>query len=76
MVTVERGTLSPIVVAALAAASGQLPEGERILRGLAREIVEDKGSFALKGDEQSYAMYDLRFQCRRLLRGLSSWLVA
>lgn len=61
LVTVERGTLSPIVVSALAAASGQLPEGERILRALARRIVEDKGSFALHGDEQSYAMYDLIF---------------
>lgn len=61
MVTVERGTLSPIVVRAVAAASGKLPGSARILRALARQIVEDKGSFALHGDEQSYAMYDLIF---------------
>lgn len=61
MVTVERGTLSPIVVSGLAAAASQLPDGERILRALARQVVEDKGSFALDGDGQSYAMYDLIF---------------
>lgn len=61
LVTVERGTLSPIVVSGLAAAAGQLPDGERILRSLARQVVEDKGRFALDGDGQSYAMYDLIF---------------
>lgn len=61
IVTVERGTLSPIVVRALAAGASQLPEGERILRALARQIVEDKGFFALHGDGRSYAMYDLIF---------------
>lgn len=61
VVTVERGTLSPIVTKALAAAAGRIPDGERILRSLARQVVEDKGSFALDGDGQSYAMYDLIF---------------
>jgi hypothetical protein len=59
--TVERGTLSPIVVRALTAVGDRLPEGERILRALARQIVDEKGFFALHGDERSHLMYGLMF---------------
>lgn len=59
--TVERGTLSPIVVRALAAVGDSLPNGERILRALARQIVDEKGFFALHDDERSHLMYGLMF---------------
>jgi hypothetical protein len=59
--TVERGTLSPIVVRALAAVGDRLPDGERILRALARKIVDEKGFFALHADERSHLMYGLMF---------------
>ncbi|WP_027533444.1 SMI1/KNR4 family protein [Bradyrhizobium sp. WSM3983] len=59
--TVERGTLSPIVVRALAAVGDRLPNGERILRALARQIVDEKGFFALHDDERSHLMYGLMF---------------
>jgi hypothetical protein len=59
--TVERGTLSPIVVRALAAVGDRLPDGERILRALGRQIVDQKGFFALHADERSHLMYGLMF---------------
>jgi len=59
--TVERGTLSPIVVRALAAVGDRLLNGERILRALARQIVDQKGFFALHDDERSHLMYGLMF---------------
>jgi hypothetical protein len=59
--TVERGTLSPIVVRALAAVGNRLPDGERILRALGRQIVDQKGFFALHADERSHLMYGLMF---------------
>jgi hypothetical protein len=58
---VERGTLSPIVVQALAAVRDRLPDGERILRVLGRQIVDQKGFFALHDDERSQLMYGLMF---------------
>jgi hypothetical protein len=59
--TVERGTLSPIVVRALAAVGDRLPNGEQILRALARQIVDEKGFFALHADERSHLIYGLMF---------------
>jgi hypothetical protein len=59
--TVERGTLSPIVVRALAAVGDRLPDGERILRTLGRQIVDQKGFFALHADERSHLIYGLMF---------------
>jgi hypothetical protein len=59
--TVERGTLSPIVVRALAAVGDRLPDGEQILRTLGRQIVDQKGFFALHADERSHLMYGLMF---------------
>jgi SMI1-KNR4 cell-wall len=59
--TVERGTLSPIVVRALAAVGDRLPDGERILRALGRQIVDEKGFFALHADERSHLIYGLMF---------------
>lgn len=59
--TVEQGTLSPIVVRALVAVSDRLPDGERILRALGRQIVDQKGFFALHADERSHLMYGLIF---------------
>lgn len=61
LVTVDRGTLSPIVQRALAAAAAELPEGERALRALARRITEAKGFFAVHADDDSHRMYDLMF---------------
>ncbi|PSO19477.1 hypothetical protein [Bradyrhizobium sp. MOS003] len=58
---VERGTLSPIVVRALATVGDRLPNGERIIRALARQIVDEKGFFALHDDERSHLMYGLMF---------------
>jgi hypothetical protein len=59
--TVEQGTLSPIVVRALATVGDRLPDGERILRALARQVVDEKGFFALHSDERSHLMYGLMF---------------
>ena len=61
LVTVDRGTLSPIVQRALQASAALLPDGERHLRALARRITEEKGFFALHADANSHAMYDLMF---------------
>jgi hypothetical protein len=71
--TVERGTLSPIVVRALAAARDRLPDGERMLRTLGRQIVDEKGFFALHADERSYLMYDLMFWLYSHLRTAGSF---
>jgi len=59
--TVERGTLSPIVLRALATVGDRLPNGERVLRALARQIVDEKGFFAFHDDERSHLMYALMF---------------
>jgi hypothetical protein len=59
--TVEQGTLSPIVVQALAAVGDRLPDGERMLRVLGRQIVDQKGFFALHADERSHLIYGLMF---------------
>lgn len=61
LVTVDRGTLSPIVQRALDASAVELPEGERALRALARRITEAKGFFAVHADDDSHRMYDLMF---------------
>jgi hypothetical protein len=49
------------VVRALAAVRDRLPDGERILRALCRQIVDQKGFFALHVDERSHLMYGLMF---------------
>jgi hypothetical protein len=61
LVTVDRGTLSPIVRRALDASATVLPHGERHLRALARKITEEKGFFALYADADSHRMYDWMF---------------
>ncbi|MCA1537295.1 SMI1/KNR4 family protein [Bradyrhizobium sp. NBAIM03] len=71
--TVERGTLSPIVVRALAAVGDRLPHGERMLRTLARQIVDEKGFFALHDDERSHLMYGLMFWLYSSLRTARSF---
>ncbi|MBR0955018.1 SMI1/KNR4 family protein [Bradyrhizobium canariense] len=71
--TVERGTLSPIVVQALAAVGDHLPDGEQLLRALARQIVDEKGFFALHDDERSHLMYGLMFWLYSSLRTARSF---
>lgn len=71
--TVESGTLSPIVLRALDAAGARLPDGERVLRTLARQIVDEKGHFSLHADERSHLMYDLMFWLYSQLRTASSF---
>ena len=70
--TVESGTLSPIVLRALDAAGVRLPHGERMLRTLARQIVDEKGHFSLHADERSHLMYGLMFWLYSQLRTASS----
>jgi hypothetical protein len=71
--TVERGTLSPIVQRALDAAGARLPDGERMPRTLARQIVNEKGYFSLHDDERSHLMYGLMFWLYSQLRTASSF---
>jgi len=71
--TVESGTLSPIVLRALEAAGARLPDGEPMLRTLARQIVDEKGHFSLHADERSHLMYDLMFWLYSQLRTASSF---
>jgi hypothetical protein len=71
--TVESGTLSPIVLRALAAASARLPDGELMLRTLARQIVDEKGHFSLHADERSHLMYGLMFWLYSQLRTVNSF---
>lgn len=61
LATVQRGTLSPILRRALAAAATELPDGERQIRRLAERIVRAKGYFALHADADSQLMYDAMF---------------
>jgi hypothetical protein len=65
---VEHGTFSPIVQRALKAAGGRLPDGEKILRTLARQIVDEEGHFSLYADERSQLMYGLMFWLYTQLR--------
>lgn len=71
--TVESGTLSPIVLRALDAPGARLPDGEHVLRTLARQIVDEKGHFSLHADERSHLMYDLMFWLYSQLRTASSF---
>src|SRR5437899_2776617 len=71
--TVESGTLSPIVLRALDAAGARLPDGEHMLRTLARQIVDEKGDFSLYADERSHLMYGLMFWLYSQLRTASSF---
>lgn len=70
---VEHGTLSPIVQRALKAAGPRLPDGERVLRILARQIVDEKGHFSLHADERSHLMYGLMFWLYSQLRTANSF---
>jgi SMI1-KNR4 cell-wall len=72
IIKVEHGALSPIVLRALAAAGDRLPDGERTLRRLGRQIVDEKGYFSLHGDERSYLMYDAMFWLYSHLRAAGS----
>jgi hypothetical protein len=71
--TVESGTPSPIVLRALDAAGARLPDGERMPRTLARQIVDEKGYFSLHDDERSHLMYGLMFWLNSQLRTASSF---
>ncbi|MFG6476948.1 SMI1/KNR4 family protein [Microbacterium sp. P06] len=55
--TVETGSLSPIVVRALAASS-DLPFGEHAIRRLGRELVNEHGFFTVRGDRSSRMLLD------------------
>lgn len=61
LVTVQRGTLSPILRRALDALDTLLPAGESLIRGIGVQLVEEKGHFSLHGDELSELMYDVIF---------------
>src|SRR5262249_42865810 len=71
--TVKGGTLSPIVLRALEAAGARLPDGEPMLRTLARQIVDEKGHFSLHADERSHLMYGLMFWLYSQLRTATSF---
>jgi hypothetical protein len=71
--TVEGGTLSPIVQRALQAGGTRLLSGERVLRTLARQIVDEKGHFSLHADERSHLMYGLIFWLYSQLRTAASF---
>jgi hypothetical protein len=70
---VESGTLSPIVLRALDAAGARLPHGGRMLRTLARQIVDEKGGFWLHDDERSHLMRGLMFWLYSQLRTAGSF---
>ena len=70
---VESGTLSPIVRRALDAAGARLLDGERMLRTLALQIIDEKGFFALHADKRSHLMYGLMFWLYSQLRTASSF---
>jgi hypothetical protein len=70
---VESGTLSPIVRRALDAAGARLPDGEHMMRTLARQIVDEKGHFSLHADERSHLMYGLMFWLYSQLRTAGSF---
>ena len=59
--TVERGTVITDRRASPRGRGRSLPNGERILRALGRQIVDQKGFFALHADERSHLMYELMF---------------
>jgi hypothetical protein len=73
ILTVESGTLSPIVLRALGTAGARLPGGEGMLRTLARQIVDEKGHFSLHADERSQLIYSLMFWLYSQLRTASSF---
>jgi len=57
---VRTAPFSPLL-AELCRKTGVPAEAERLIRELAVRIVEDKGYFALHGDETSYQLYDIQF---------------
>jgi hypothetical protein len=61
LLTVRRGTLSPLLRRALDAAAAELADGEPLLRALGERIVQAKGHFSLHADEDSQLMYDAVF---------------
>src|SRR5262249_60386304 len=65
--------VSPVVRRALDAAGARLPDGEHMLRTLARQIVDEKGHFSLHADERSHLMYGLMFWLYSQLRTASSF---
>lgn len=73
LLTVQRGSLSPILHRALHAAADELPYGEVAIRRLAEKIVHDKGFFALHADANSHLMYDTMFWLFSTLKLASSY---
>lgn len=70
---IEFGTLSPIVKRALDACRLDLPDGERLVRGLAQKIVDQKGDLLLHFDEYSQLMYGLMFSLYSRLKTATSF---
>lgn len=58
--TVRTGAFSPLL-AELCQKSGDPEAAERRIRELAEQVVEEKGYFALHGDELSRLLYDIQF---------------
>ena len=73
LLTVQRGTLSPVLSCALKATSEELPNGERAIRFLAERIVRAKGFFALHADPDSHLMYDSMFMLYSHLKLAASY---
>lgn len=61
LLTVERGTLSPILRRALDAVADELPNGEALIRSIGAQIVREKGHFSLHDDGNSWQLYDTLF---------------
>lgn len=59
--TVQNGSLSPMLRRALDVQGTRLPFAENIIRGIATQLVKEKGYFSLHDDEVSELMYDMIF---------------
>lgn len=58
---VRRAPFTPMLRHLVDSADALLPDAERIVRGLAESIIEEKGHFSLHADPKSHLMYDLEF---------------
>lgn len=61
LITVQNGSLSPVLHRALKVQGTRLPFAEDIIRGIGTQLVKEKGHFSLHGDELSELMYDVIF---------------
>lgn len=59
--TARRAPFTPTLRHLVDSADKLLPDAERIVRGLAESIIEEKGHFSLHADPKSHLMYDLEF---------------